>query len=64
MAHLTVWKFNTADGAEKTLGNLAELQKQHLIKIVDAAIVTQPEGKKKPKTRQALNLTTAGALGR
>jgi uncharacterized membrane protein len=62
MAHLTVWKFNTADGAETTLGKLAELQKQHLIQIVDAAIVTWPTGKKKPKTRQAINLTAVGAL--
>ncbi|MFY7802369.1 MAG: hypothetical protein ACOVQ7_02980 [Limnoraphis robusta] len=40
MANLTVWKFNTPDGAENALAKLKELQKQHLITIVDAAIVT------------------------
>jgi uncharacterized membrane protein len=33
-----------------------------LIEIQDAAIVTWPEGKKKPKTEQALPLTQLGAL--
>jgi uncharacterized membrane protein len=62
MANLTVWKFNTADGAEKALTKLADLQKQQLIEIVDAATVSWPVGKKKPKTKQALNLTSASAL--
>ena len=62
MANLTVWKFNTADGAEKALTKLADLQKQHLIEIVDAATVSWPVGKKKPKTKQALNLTSVSAL--
>ncbi|MGA7952037.1 MAG: DUF1269 domain-containing protein [Gloeobacterales cyanobacterium] len=62
MANLTVWKFNTADGARNVLTKLTELQKQHLIQIQDAAIVTWPEGKKKPKTEQALPLVGLGAL--
>jgi uncharacterized membrane protein len=62
MANLTVWKFNTADGAEKALTKLADLQKQQLIEIVDAATVSWSVGKKKPKTKQALNLTSASAL--
>ena len=30
--------------------------------MVDAATVTWPEGKKSPKTKQAVNLTGSGAL--
>lgn len=63
MASLTVWKFNTPDGAEKALKKLESLQKQQLIEIQDAAIVSWTEGKKKPKTYQALDTTSAGALG-
>jgi uncharacterized membrane protein len=62
MANFTVWKFDTADGAEKVLAKLSELTKQHLIEIEDAAIVTWPAGKKKPKTKQALPLVGLGAL--
>jgi len=63
MATLTVWKFHTPQGAEKAVETLASLQKQDLIKVHDAAIVTWSEGKKKPKTRQLANLAGAGALG-
>lgn len=62
MANLTVWKFDGADAAEQVLAKLAELQKQHLIEIVDAAIVKWPTGTKKPKTKQALPLVGLGAL--
>src|SRR5262245_8256260 len=62
MATLTVLKFPTATGAEEMLGVLEGLQKQQLITIQDAAIVTWPTGKKKPKTRQLNNLAGFGAL--
>ncbi|MDB9524988.1 DUF1269 domain-containing protein [Oscillatoria sp. CS-180] len=62
MANLTVWKFDTADGAKSVLQKLSELQKQHLIEIKDAAVVSWPEGKKKPQTQQALPLVGLGAL--
>lgn len=62
MASLTVWKFDTADGAEKVQAKLVSLSKQQLITVQDAAIVTWPEGKKKPKTKQAVNLAGMGAL--
>lgn len=62
MANLTVWKFNTVDGARNVLDKLGELQKQHLIEIRDAAIVFWPEGKKKPKTEQTVPLVGLGAL--
>ncbi len=63
MATLTVWKFHTPDGAERAVETLTGLQKQDLVKVHDAAVVTWPEGKKKPKTRQLASLAGAGALG-
>lgn len=63
MATLTVWKYSTADGAKNALEKLKELQKQLLIEIEDAAIVSWPEGRKKPKTTQAVDLVGAGAFG-
>ena len=62
MATLTVFKFPTPEGAEQTLSKLQDLQKQQLITILDAAIVTWPADKKKPRTRQLYNLAGAGAL--
>ena len=62
MATITVLKFNTPTGAEETLEVVKGLTKQQLIKLQDAAIVTWPEGKKQPKTKQLANLAGAGAL--
>lgn len=63
MASLTVWKFNTADGADLAFTKLVELQKQQLIEIQDAAIVSWPLGRKRPKTYQAGDKVGSGALG-
>lgn len=63
MSALTVWKFDSVEGAEKALAKLGELQKQQVIQVLDAAIVSWPVGRKKPKTRQAVDTTAAGALG-
>jgi uncharacterized membrane protein len=62
MATLTVVKFPAADGANSALETLKSLQKQQLINIHDAAIVTWPEGKKKPKTKQLVGMAGVGAL--
>jgi uncharacterized membrane protein len=62
MATLTVLKFENANGAEKALHVIQDLSKQELITLHDAAIVTWPEGKKKPETRQLSNMTGVGAL--
>jgi uncharacterized membrane protein len=62
MATLSVWEFPTADGADQAIGTLESLQKQQLITIHDAAIVTWPADKKKPKTRQLNQLAGAGAM--
>jgi uncharacterized membrane protein len=63
MATLTVWKFDTPDGAGNALNLLERMQKEELVQIVDAAIVTWPTGRKKPKTEQLHSLAGAGALG-
>jgi uncharacterized membrane protein len=62
MATLTALKFPTVDGAQQMLGTLQNLQQQHLITIQDAAIVSWPEDKSKPKTRQLTNVAGMGAL--
>src|SRR5512143_238387 len=62
MATLSVLKFPTADGAQKMESTLLDLQKQHLIEVQDAAIVTWPQGKQQPKTQQLHSLTGQGAL--
>jgi uncharacterized membrane protein len=62
MATLAVLKFDTADGAEQTLRVIESLGKQELVTLQDAAIVTWPQGKKKPKTQQLHSLGGIGAL--
>lgn len=62
MANLTVWKLDSAEGALDVLNRLPDLQKQHLIEVVDAATVSWPTGAKKPKTQQAVELVRLGAL--
>ncbi|MGE3288108.1 MAG: DUF1269 domain-containing protein [Pseudonocardia sp.] len=63
MATLTVWKFDSANGADDAVTTLQDLAKQELITIHDAATVSWPGGAKKPKTRQLSNLVGVGALG-
>jgi uncharacterized membrane protein len=63
MATLSAIEFPTVDGADRALAILEDLQKQRLITLHDAAVVTWPPDKKQPKTRQANSLVGAGALG-
>ncbi len=62
MATLSVLKFETPDGAKQMEQTLLGLQKQQLITIQDAAIVTWPQGRKSPKTEQLNSLVSQGAL--
>ncbi|MCB0136466.1 MAG: DUF1269 domain-containing protein, partial [Caldilineaceae bacterium] len=62
MATLTVWKFDTAAGAQEALTKLGELSKQQLIQIQDAAVVSWPSGKKSPSTKNYGSMTGQGAL--
>jgi uncharacterized membrane protein len=63
MATLTVWKFDSPEGADHAEVVLEGLSKQELISVQDAAVVSWQPGKKSPKTRQLNSLTGAGALG-
>jgi uncharacterized membrane protein len=62
MATLSAWKFDSADGAAEATERLEELIKGSLIDVYDAAIVTWPVGKKKPKTHQLNHLAAGGSL--
>jgi uncharacterized membrane protein len=62
MNTLTVLKFSTPEGAQDMLNKVYEMQNQELITVIDAAMVTWPVGRKTPKTKQAVNLTGAGAM--
>jgi uncharacterized membrane protein len=63
MSTLSVWRFDTPDGADRAVSTLAALSKQQLIRVHDAATVSWAAGAKKPKTRQQHDLVGAGALG-
>jgi len=60
VATLVMLKFDTPDGAEKSLDLAESLQKQQLLQIIDGATVIWPKGKKKPKTNQLTHLGTVG----
>ncbi len=62
IATLTVLKFDTPGGAQHTLEIIEDLSKRQLITLQDAAIVSWPMGKKKPKTQQLSSMTGVGAL--
>ena len=62
MATVTVLRVPTATGAEEVLGEVRQLQKQHLITLQDAAIVSWPREHKAPRTRQLVDLVTSGGL--
>ncbi len=62
MSTLSVWKFETAEEANEHLNKLAEMAKQHLIKIHDAAVVSWPAGKKRPHTDNYGSMTGRGMI--
>ena len=62
MATLTALKFNTPEGAGQMLEKIKSLQKMQLIELQDAAIVTWPNGKNKPKTEQLVSMAGVGAM--
>ena len=61
MATLSVLKFNDAYAADQALEILQRLQ-QHLIQVLDTAVVTWPLDSTAPKTRQAVNTASVGVL--
>jgi uncharacterized membrane protein len=62
MATLTALKFETQTGAEQMLDKVKAMQKMQIIQLQDAAIVSWPEGKKSPKTKQLVSMAGIGAL--
>ena len=54
MARFTAFRFDTVDGADNVLGVISMLQEQELIAILDAALVSWPKGKTRPRTRQVV----------
>jgi uncharacterized membrane protein len=63
MATLSVLKFNDPYGADRDLLALQGLQEQQIITLEDAAVLSWPQGNKKPTTRQLYSTGGAGALG-
>src|SRR5262249_21847533 len=63
MTTLSVLEFNSPDGADQALQILQRLEQRQLIKLVDAAVVSWPQGSKGPKTRQVFSTERASALG-
>jgi uncharacterized membrane protein len=62
MSELVALAFDTEDGAEQMRDRLVGLQREHLIKLSDAAVVRRHmDGK--VKVKQATSLVGAGALG-
>jgi uncharacterized membrane protein len=61
VATLSVLKFNDPYGADRVLVALQGLQEREMITLEDAAVVSWPQGNKKPKTRQLHSTAGAGA---
>jgi uncharacterized membrane protein len=62
-ATLTVWRFDTPDGAARAGKTLQELADEDLPTLHDAATVSWQAGDKKPTTHQLTSNTGVGALG-
>lgn len=62
MSDLIVVAFDNPTGAAELRDKLIDLQKQHIIALDDAAVVVRKEDGK-VKVKQAVDLTSAGALG-
>ena len=60
---LTVWKFDTPEGADRATATIEQLSREGLVTLHDAASVSWKVGAKKPKTHQLTSTTGAGALG-
>jgi uncharacterized membrane protein len=61
LATLSVLKFEDPNGADRVLIALEGLQERQLITLEDAAVVSWPQGNKKPTTRQLHSTAGAGA---
>ena len=62
MATLSVLKFDDPNGADRVLIALQGMQERQLINLEDAAVLSWPQGNKKPSTRQLHSTAGAGAM--
>ena len=62
MSTLTIWKFDSPTGADQAEHTVLSLQKEGLIEVEDAATVSWPSTKRRPRTRQLHHLAGLGAL--
>lgn len=63
MATLSAWKFDDPQAAEQVRDRVEAMQKQQLIQVHDAVVVSWPADAKKPKTKQLFSPTGAWAAG-
>jgi uncharacterized membrane protein len=63
MATLSVLKFSDPYGADRVMVALQGMQEREMINLEDAAVVSWPQGNKKPTTHQLHSTSGAGALG-
>ena len=61
MATFTVWKFDDPEGAARAEGSLTSAAADGLVKIVDHAVVSWPEGADKPETHHKHDDSKRGA---
>ncbi len=53
MTTITVWKFDDPEGAERAEAVLETAEGEHLVEIIDHAVVTWPVGESRPTTKHA-----------
>jgi len=62
MATLTIWRFDAPDAAAHAAKRVESLARGQLITVHDAAVVSWPANRGKPRVRQLNNMTGSGAL--
>lgn len=60
MTAFTAWRFETADGAQHAEMLLEEAEKDHLVKILDHAVVSWPKGAAEPVVKHGREDTWKG----
>jgi uncharacterized membrane protein len=63
MTTLSVWKFDSPDGAADGLTTLRRLHTEQLVQLQDAAMLNWPEDATKPSITPLNSVVGAGALG-
>ena len=63
MTTLAVWRFPESAGARSAVDLLERLRREGVLPFDDAAIVSWPEGRRKPKTEHLQHMAGRGAFG-